>query len=243
MKSAKIFIIFAFLLAFAFQVLAQKEKTTKSLDNIDLINMNNQAKKSEPDFVTPNELEGYEFFKKGKLNMLRLGVSTRADVEKVFGSDCEKSCSYSPEWTISIDYFNKSFVLVSRKYDKNRNTFTETQYVPKKEAIGKINSIALQPKKRVSFKNVVFSSEFVKSFVLETGYLTPGKNDTLGASIDFYMDNYGLQYFIFDKIVNDKLKDTFGLKNTFAKFQKGDLLSIKYVIPEEMESRFLIEEK
>jgi hypothetical protein len=55
--------------------------------------------------------------------------------------------------------------------------------------------------------------------------------------------SFGLQYFISDKIVNAKLKDSFNLKAEYGKYQKGDLITIRYVIPENMESRFLVENK
>jgi hypothetical protein len=243
MRAAKILIIIVFLLVFAVQVLAQTGKTTRGLDSLDLIDMNNKANNSGSVLVTPNELEGYEFFKKGKLNSLRIGISSPADVEKIFGSDCKKGCDYSPDWTLAVDYFDKSAVLVSRTYDKTRNAYTEKQFVPKKEIVGKIESISFQPKKKVSFINTVFPAEFTKYSVVDPGFINLERKDAFGASIDFYMDSYGLQYLIFDKIVNDQLKDTFNLRKSFAKFQKGDLISIKYTITEAMESRFWVEEQ
>lgn len=241
MKSAKILILFTFLSAFAVCVAAQSAKTPKKLDSIDLIKLSNQSENPESSFVTPNELRGYEFFKQGKLNKIRLGYSAKEDIQKIFGSDCKKSCDYNSEWTISVHYIDKSFVLVSQTPDKSLNTVTEKQYVPKEEAIGKVDWITFQSKKKISFSKIVFPDKFSKSSYLETGYLMPDYNDGLGITFDYYTDSYGLQYIIFDKIVNDKLKDTFNLKRKFNGFQKGDLISIKYEIPEEMESRFFVE--
>ena len=243
MKAAKNLSVVGFVLIFAFQVLAQSGKTTRGLDSVDLLNMNNKASNSGSDFVMPNELAGYEFFKKGKLNSLRIGVSSAAEIEKIFGSDCQKGCDYSPDWTFTVDYFGESAVLVTRTYDKNRSTYTEKQSVPKKEVVGKIESMSLKPKKRVSFINTAFPAEFTKYSIVETGFLNLDRKDAFGASIDFYMDAYGLQYLVFDKMVNERLKDTFGLKKKFEKFQKGDLLLIKYTITEAMESRFWVEEQ
>lgn len=241
MKSIKIFIAFTFLLAFTVCVSAQTVRTPKKLDNLDLINMNNQAKNLEPGFVTPNELEGFEFFMKGKLNKLRLGVSTKADVRKIFGTDCENPCDYDSNWMVKFDYFEKDFMLISEIGNKNQSNLIEKHYIPKKESIGKVLSITLQPKNRVSFSNIAFSGEFNKSSYLETGYPSP-QNDVLGVSLDHYIDSYGLQYFVFDKIVNETLKDTFNLKNE-ANYQKADLVMIKYMIPKELENMFFMEER
>ncbi|HMS41797.1 MAG TPA: hypothetical protein PKE69_16315, partial [Pyrinomonadaceae bacterium] len=53
----------------------------------------------------PNELEGYKFFDKGKLKGLKLTVSTKEDVIKIFGSDCESGCDYDEIWKIDFSYF------------------------------------------------------------------------------------------------------------------------------------------
>jgi hypothetical protein len=243
MKSVKIVIVLTFLFTFVFSVVAQKTKTSKKLETLDLIVMNNKAKNLEPGFMTPNELEGYEFFRKGKLNKLRLGVSTKVEVKKIFGSDCEDLCKYDSELTIQIDYFDETLVIVDRTFDKDRNEYNEKQIAPKRESIGKILSIALQPNKRVSFNKLPFSREFKKSSYLETGYGLPDTNDVLGIAFDYYGDSYGLQYLIFDKILNESLEDTFNLKAKFVDYQKGDLISIKYMIPEELENRFFDETK
>lgn len=79
MKLTKIFIVFTFLLAFAICVSAQKNQY-------------------------PNELKGYEFFGKGKLIKIKLGVSTKKDVKKIFGKDCEKYCDYDKNFKIKFEY-------------------------------------------------------------------------------------------------------------------------------------------
>jgi hypothetical protein len=198
--------------------------------------MNNQVENLEPGFITPNELEGYEYFKKGKLNKIRLGVSTKANIEEIFGSDCEKPCDYDSNWAITFDYFNKDSVIV-----KNLNKLVEKQYVPKKETVGKISSVRISPKKRVSFEDIAFSNKFKKHSYLETGY--PRSTDKDGVLIDVYTDSYGLQYAFFDKFTIDTFKDTFNLRKQFSNFRKGDLIIIKYTIPEELENEFLIEDK
>ena len=236
MNRAKNFIAFTLLLVFAVCVSAQKTKTTKTLDNLDLIKMNNQSENLEPGFVTPNELAGYEFFKKGKTSKIRLGVSTKMDVESLFGSDCRKPCDYDPNWSIAFDYFEKDLVVI-----EGLNTSVEKQYVPKKESVGKISSVSFRPKKKTSFENTTFSNEFKKHSYLETGY--PAPTDKNGVLVDVYTDSYSLQYLIFDKFTSDTFKDTFNLRKQFSNFRKGDLIIVKYTIPEELQNRFLVEDR
>ncbi|HLM61236.1 MAG TPA: hypothetical protein VK308_10555 [Pyrinomonadaceae bacterium] len=237
----KFFIALAFLLAFAVCGAAQKAKTPKKLDSLDLINMNNQSENLELGFVTPNELEGYEFFKKGKLNNVRLGVSTKADIENIFGSDCKKPCDYSSNWTITFDYFSETLFVVEEKYNKNLNKSVEKNYIPKKEVVGKISSVWVRPKKRISFENVIFSGQFKKHSYLESGYLRSEAKE--GVLIDFYVDIYGLQYLVFDKFTSHTFKDTFNLRKQFENFRKGDLITIKYTIPEGIENSLFVEVK
>jgi len=58
--------------------------------------------------VTPNELKGYKFFGPGKLKTIRLGVSGRADIRLLFGSECESECVYDDEWNMRVEYFNEA---------------------------------------------------------------------------------------------------------------------------------------
>lgn len=234
MKPTKIFITFIFLVVFAFCGAAQTPKTTRGLDNLDLMNTNRQSTNSA-DIVTPNELDGFGFFKTGKLNNIKIGVSTKADIEKIFGSACEKPCDYDSNWMITFDYFSANQVLVD-----NFNKPDEKNYVPKKEVIGKIESVALRPKKTISFNNITFSNNFQKYSFLESGYINSADKD--GVLIDIYQDSYGLQYLIFDKFTSENFKDTFNLRKQFANFRKGDLIIIKYTIPEDLESMFFVED-
>ena len=213
MKSTKIITSFIFLLIFTICVAAQTGKTSKRLDSIDLLKMKSKPEKLELGSVTPNELEGYEFFKKGKLNNVRLGISTKADVESIFGSDCKKPCDYDSNWTIAFDYIGESLTIV-----KNFNRPDEKNYIPKKEAVGKIISVSLRPKKRISFENVVFSAQFKKYSYLETGYgRSEGKD---GVWVDFYGDIYGLQYLVFDKFTSSNFQDPLNLRKHFENFRK-----------------------
>ncbi len=241
MNRAKIFIAFISLLLFVICGAAQTIKSTKGLDNLDLMNVNRQTKNSGAGIVTPNELEGFEFFKTGKLNNIRIGISTESDVQNIFGSSCEKPCDYDSNWIITVVYFDESDILIENKYDQKSNKTIETHYIPKKEVIGKIVSVEVRPKKRTSFENVNFSGNLKKFSHLENGYLTPSISKD-GVLIDIYADSYGLQYLIFDKFTSDNFKDTFNLRKRFSNFSKGDLITIKYMIPEELESNFYVED-
>ncbi len=77
MKSAKIFIVLTFLLAFAACISAQEN-------------------------TFPNELKGFEFFGNGKLKDLKLGSSKKEDVKKIFGEYCEKYCDYDENFKIKF---------------------------------------------------------------------------------------------------------------------------------------------
>jgi hypothetical protein len=79
MKTSKLLIIFALLLAFDICVSAQ----SKSF---------------------PNELKDYEFFGNGKLKDLKLGSSEKKDVETIFGEYCEKYCDYDENFKIKFEY-------------------------------------------------------------------------------------------------------------------------------------------
>lgn len=239
MKLAKSFIVFTFLSAFALQVSAQKTKTSRGLDNLDLMSKNRQSINSGSSIVTPNELAGFEFFKTGKLNNIKIGASTKADIQKIFGSDCEKPCDYDSNWTITFDYFSENQVLVEEKYNQKLYKSVHTNYIPRKEFIGKIESVMLRPKKTFSFDNITFTDSFKKYSFIESAYLNSDPKD--GVLIDGYLDSYGLQYFIFNKFTSENIKD-FNLRKLFANLRKGDLISIKYTIPEDMESIFFVED-
>ena len=121
------------------------------------------------------------------------------------------------------------------------NTSVEKQYVPKKEAVGKISSVRISPKKRTSFEGITFSNEFKKYSYCETG--SPRSEGKEGVLIDFFVDSYGLQYAVFDKFTSHTFKDIFNLRKQFGNSRKGDLIIIKYTIPEELQNRFLTEDK
>jgi hypothetical protein len=202
MKLAKFFIIFTFLLAFAFQVSAQANSY-------------------------PYELRGYEFFDKENLKKLRLGVSTKQNVTEIFGENCEDLCNYNQNWIINFTYFDQIEKGGVRK---------EKTYVPVSRYLGKLYSISLRPKLKISFKKTVFPSRFKYSTGGSRGiYKTRGSGDN-GVIIYYiaYSDKYGLEYRIFNEMTLTKYKNR-------SKWEKGSLLSIEYQIPEKLEKTMFVE--
>jgi hypothetical protein len=210
MKSAKIFIIFTFLLAFAVQVSAQGNPF-------------------------PNELKGYKFFANGKLKNLRLGVSTKEDVKKIFGENCEKFCDYDSKWKIRFSFVGDS-ILVYREQkridNKNRvKTITNPLY------LGKLFSITLFPKSFVSMKVTRFSFKFtrINDGIYVHGKDAHGKDFVDNSLYDVYFDKYGLEYSI--------VRSIFTTNKSIPTLKKGDLFSIKYQIPNVFEKQVFIEQK
>lgn len=118
MKFVKIFIVFTFLLAFAGCVSAQS----------------NQYQ---------NEIEGFKFFKDGKLKDLKLLFSDKDTVKAIFGEKCDFVCDYSEDWKIGFTYVSSSW---SKEFiDGN----SERLYKPKPEFVGKLSTLAFHPKKTI----------------------------------------------------------------------------------------------
>ncbi len=84
MKSAKIFIAFTFLLAFAVCASAQVNQY-------------------------PNEIRGFEFFDDGKLNNLKILFSSKDEVKAIFGEKCADSCDYNEDWRINFIYVDRDW--------------------------------------------------------------------------------------------------------------------------------------
>ncbi|MGI8466924.1 MAG: hypothetical protein ACR2N3_00540 [Pyrinomonadaceae bacterium] len=187
MKLAKIFIVFTFLLAFAVCISAQ-------------------------DNQFPNELKGYEFFGKGKLKELKLGISTKEDVERVFGESCKKPCKYNRDWNIFFKYFDFASI------EKNG-----VKFVPKQEFYGKLYSITLTPKNRIPFQKIQFPKLFASGHGSGSGYSDKGYSSKEEKD---YRDVNGLIYTICEKSFSIPCK-------------KGDLTAIIYSIPEKLEAEML----
>ena len=178
----------------------------------------------------PNELTGYKFFDQGRLKGLKITVSTKEDVEKIFGSDCNGKCDYDSKWNVDFNYFGG---ITKEKTINERKII----YVPKKELVGKVYSITFTPKQRIRFNQKVFPRTFNLSYGFSVGdsFDENGRLSAVGTSYRTYHDRYGLIYNIYSSgyAVNAEKEDQ----------EKGDLISIEYTIPEKIEETTFVEEQ
>jgi hypothetical protein len=197
MKLVKIFIFFTFLLAFAVCVSAQS-------------------------ISYPNELKGYEFFRSGKLKGIKLGYSTKEDIRRIFGENCENGCEYNKNWTINIDYFEG----ISRETTKDN---IKQKFVPANEFLSNINSIKLLPKNKISFLKFISSNKLRFS---GGGYscFFGGLGDNANISFDIYQFTETVSYSVCSESTNSICN-------------KGDLITIDYQLPSELEDKFFVLQK
>jgi hypothetical protein len=182
--------------------------------------------------VSPNELPGYEFFAKGKLNGIRLGVSKREDMIKIFGDTCEGAHDYDENWDIWVNYFSddpKSFGTVTQ----GKESYA---YRPKPELVGTLRFVRLTPKKRISFSGFIFSRRFgtLTRMAIGDAWDENGFAGAAHSRITSYLDGYGLSYEIFDQETFNNLRDK---PKVETKLQKGDLVGIEYEIPDSLDER------
>ena len=167
---------------------------------------------------TPNEMPGFRFFGDGRLNALKLGVSTREEVRKIFGKPHESSnenydfFDYDRDWEIKFYYISAS----------DRNTNYLPSHIPASEYVGKLRTVALFPKKAFSMTETIFPAAFKK-------YSGGGYYPKEYVAMDLYRDDYGLNYEIFRK--SDPPSRT---------LRSGDLVSIRYHIPHQLMDRMFI---
>jgi len=209
MKVAKIFISFTFLLSLVFVETSQAQ--------------NNPY---------PNELKGYEFSGKGKLIGLRPGVSTKADVKKIFGENCENQCDYDTDWTVKFSYYENNWI----KKDTNEKG-EKSVYLLDSKYLGNLRKIEILPKKQISFVNVSFPKTFQKlsrSFITDDTRTGKGKMITY----DLYQDLHGLTYELFHETDYDTIKT-----GSEKLYKKGDLFLIQYSISKEQEKVMYILQK
>ena len=192
MKSAKIFIVFTFLLAFAVCVSAQSVQF-------------------------PNELKGYEFFGKGKLKNIKLGVSTKKDVKKIFGKDCEKYCDYDENFKIKFEY------LAALDDCMTTEDIRDRLMCPQSKFVGTLSSITLEPKQYQTLKDLP-TSKFNKF----SGGSSIEKGSGVSSSYTSFTDKYGLRYSI-----NNELSEKGVLYSQYPPFVQGKLHSIKYIFTDD----------
>lgn len=207
MKFTQLTIIFIFLLAFVVSVSAQ-------------------------DNPYPNELEGFEFFGKEKLQELQLTVSSKEDVEKIFGSQCKNHCELNSDWLIRFEYFEDIWISTSRNdKDEKMTYFLDSKYV------GKLRLIEIRPKNQISFADICFPKEFQELLLTSTGSKFDSEKSLIMGDKAF-RDSNGLTYEIVNKTIsyNTKNKDT-------ITFNKGELVLIRYDIPKELKNNLFILQK
>jgi hypothetical protein len=180
----------------------------------------------------PNELEGYKFFDRGRLKDIKLTISTREDIRRAFGTDCESSCDYDENWRIYFTFFDNPKIITSG--DKK-----PIKYVPDAKYDGKLYSIRMIPKATVLFNKIVFPSKFSKSdgMAMGCGWNASGSFSSVHTAYNRYSDRYGLEYTVFNEI-------TFTLGDVKPEpRRKGELMSIEYVIPYKLEEEMFVEKK
>ena len=146
----------------------------------------------------PNELPGFKFYAK-YLNPLCPYVSDNTLVVRVLGSDQRVQ---QGNWWILPFFIGDGTTI-------NGHTLA-------RDVIGRLASIAIIPRKRVSMLGTKFPAAFAhgeggsSSDGISLGKVVPGTS----VSIDIYSDDYGLQYWLYAE------------DSTAGK--KGDLLRIQY---------------
>ena len=180
----------------------------------------------------PNELKGFELYGRGRIAVLKLAVSSKEDVARVFGSDCIKKCDYDDKWFVNISYIGdlgRSIIIGDNMRD----------LIPKPQFAGKIESIVFTPKGRIKFKKSKFTREFTRR-------ATEGISERIKGNLffDYYFDEYGLFYFIFkrfERAANLEFNSEITAAPENIPWKKGDLTSILYAVTKEQEEQIWIE--
>ena len=181
--------------------------------------------------LSPNELRGFQFFAKGKLNGLKLGISTKEDVERIFGDSCEIECDYDENWSIWAGYFGGDSTITETTADE-MGAEVKYEYSPKAAYVGKLQVIHLTPKKRMPLQKKTFSGVFMQneSFSVGDDWNEDGFAGAVHSTSKTYTDGYGLRYSVFEKETFNNLKSK--PKKTSADTRTGDLTQIEYSIPD-----------
>jgi hypothetical protein len=153
----------------------------------------------------PNELEGFKIFKNGNWKSLKPFISTKKDVEKVFGKDCVDGCEYDADWRIKINYFEMCY---SYSPKEEKSVLIDAENIKNKDMIGKYMSIDFYPRKPIKFTQLKLGKQFEKSYI-RTDHSYPSEWAN-------YADSLGLSY----RFSEVNTKD--------GKYNKGDLLSVTY---------------
>jgi hypothetical protein len=135
----------------------------------------------------PHELQHFKFYAE-YLSPLRPYISELDSVTRVLGSDQGREL---PDWRIQPRFVGKGNTVNGRAWTK--------------DITGRLASISIRPKERVSMLNVKFPKEFTHTF---------GGVSEVNVSCDVYRDDSGLAYWIYAEYS--------------AVGKKGDLITIEY---------------
>lgn len=155
----------------------------------------------------PNEIKGYQFYGKGRLENIKILISNEKDAIKIFGKNCESGCDYDENWKVSFRFIRKG-KYISEGTGGHERRF----YVPKKY-IGKLSEIHFLPKKHISFEKIKFSNLFRQGFANQTGDELHPED---AGSMNTFSDNFGLKYVVCSTT------------SVSGRYQKGDVYSIDY---------------
>ena len=178
--------------------------------------------------VSPNELQGYKFFTEGKLKNIRIGLSTREDMKRIFGATCEGRCDYDENWQVFVNYFGDGGPTTISK------SSGEFELIPKPGFIGTLRIVKLIPKRRISFSRVSFPRRFAKSLTYAIGdaWGVNGFEGAVHSTSDVYGDGYGLSYSVYRKETFNNLRNQ---QKSREDVRTGDLLEIEYSIPDSLD--------
>ena len=186
--------------------------------------------------VSPNEIPGYEFFMKGKLNPIKLGISTKDNVRKLFGDTCESASDYDENWLLRADYYEDRVMFTQTSGD-SKETEVKMEYIPKSGFVDKLQELHLMPKKRISFLNIYFPRTFGKnqSYHIGDAWDENGFGGAVHTTYTIYVDGYGLKYSMFGAETSDNLRKKAPVEKDPVR--KGDLVEIEYSIPDSFRDR------
>lgn len=170
-----------------------------------------------------NEIKGYEFFGKGKLTGLKIGVSTKEDLKRIFGKNCEEVCDYDADWTVKFIFYGNNWTK-----DETNEKGERLIYYLEPGYIGKLRKIEITPKKQMSFGNVSFPNAFQKLSRSQITKNRSGKSKMV--TYEVFQDVQGLTYELYSQTDYDEIK----AKNERL-YNKGDLFSIQYNLSKEQE--------
>lgn len=180
---------------------------------------------------SPNELKGLEFTREGKLEDLRLGISTIADVGRLFGN-CADVCKYDSKWNVVFHYFSESSAYTTRFSSGQGQPTVSRTYVPRPEYIGKLKAISIVPRKRILFDKITVPDDFYQSLGSVSGHGFDGSASV--TLLKTYTDGYGLRYSVVEEDRCTRCKQR-------RIRQKGELISIEYTIPKHLEEKMFVE--